>query len=169
VSSPFEAFREALNDAVRDERQSTFRDALEWFGGTRNMADELGVSQRTVQRWAAYDAGAEGREARNPERSPHFGDIRAAADAAREERALERLEEAEAFDTDEVDVEYEEEDEGTRHARSESPLDLSRTLALYRQAAPPADVGRAFADALGASYGLPQGLNITNIEGLTLH
>jgi hypothetical protein len=166
--SPEDAFLGALRDAYEREG-SDFRLALEFFGSTRNMAEELGVSQRTVQRWAAYDAGAGDRQARNPERSPHAGDIRAAADAAREERAIQRLSEAEGFEA-EVDVEYEDQDEGSRNARSLSPLDLSQTINLYRSAAPMADVGRAFADALGASYGtLQAGLTIANIEGLTLH
>lgn len=166
--SPEDAFRAALDAEM--QRGSDFRDALRFFGGsTRAMADELGVSQRTVQRWAAYDAGAEGKQARNPMASPKAGDIRAAADAEREERAIQRLSEAEEFDTDEVDVDYEESDEGSRHAQTmAAPLDLSQAIALYRGAAPMADVGRAFADALGASYGLPQGLNITNIEGLRI-
>lgn len=165
--NPADAFREALNAEM--DRGSDFRDALRFFGGTRAMADELGVSQRTVQRWAAYEAGG-GAQARNPMNSPHAGDIRAAADAEREERAIQRLSEMDEFDTDEVDVDYEDEDEGTRHAQTMAgPLDLSQTIALYRGAAPMADVGAAFAAALGASYGLPEGINITNISGLTLH
>lgn len=164
--NPADAFRDALEHEMG--RGSDFRDALRFFGGTRNMADELGVSQRTVQRWAAYEAGG-GAQSRNPMNSPHASDIKAAAESEREERALQRLEEMDSFDSDEVDVDYEGEDEGTRHAQTMAgPLDLAATIAAYRAGAQPADVGAAFAAALGASYGLPEGIHITNISGLTL-
>jgi hypothetical protein len=151
-------------------RGSDFRLALESVGSTRELAAELGVTQRTVQRWAAYERG-EGHQARNPARSAKAGDIRAMADVERRERALDRLENMTAFDSESADVNYMTEDgrdEGARHARSVAPLNLRPVVELYRQNAPMAEVGAAFASALGASYGLPDGLVISNIEGLSL-
>jgi len=164
---------EAFDAALREEYSaaSNFRMALEAVGGsTRTLAEELGVSQRTVQRWAKFEAGAGG-EGRNPARSPQAGELRAMADAQREARALERLERMTDFEAD-LDVNYEDEDgedEGARSGRPmAAPLNLRPAVELYRQNAPMAQVGAAFASALGASYGLPPSLMISNIEGVVL-
>lgn len=170
--SPDEAFERALAGEMAGG--SNFRLALEAVGGsTRTLAAEMGVSQRTVQRWAAYERGEAGKEARNPERSPMAGEIRAMADAQREERALERLDNMRAFESDSADVNYEDEDgedEGARRAQTmAAPLNLRPVTELFRQGGSRAEVGAAFARALGDSYGLPASLVISNVEGLVLH
>lgn len=169
MASPDEAFLEALNEARAGG--SDFRLALESVGGsTRTLADELGVSQRTVQRWAAYESGT-GAQARNPSRSPQAGDLRAMAASEREARALDRLERFNDFEAD-LDVNYQEaggKDEGARSGRPmQAPLNLRPVVELYRQNAPMSEVGAAFASALGASYGLPESLVISNIDGISL-
>lgn len=169
MASPAEAFTSALREAAAGG--SNFRLALEAVGGsTRTLADELGVSQRTVQRWAKFEAGGGG-QARNPERSPQARDLRAIADAEREARALDRLEGMNDYAAD-LDVNYESEDgedEGARSGRPiEKPLNLRPAVELYRQNAPMSEVGEAFARALGESYGLPASLVISNINGLVL-
>ena len=136
---------------------------------TRTLAQELDVSQRTVQRWLKFEQGAGG-EGRNPATSAKAGDIRAIADAEREARALDRLANVREFDSESVDVEYEGEDQGARHARTMPglPLNLRPAVDLYRQGRPMADVAEAFESALRASYDLPGGLVISEIHGLTL-
>jgi transcriptional regulator with XRE-family HTH domain len=169
--SPEDAFEAALEHEY--ERGSNFRVALEAVGGsTRELAEALGVSMRTVQRWNAYESGS-GAQARNPERSPQAGELRAMADAERQARALERLANMSEFEADEAELEDvsrsdEPEDAGTRHPYSVQKLDLRPTIDTYRSGAPMAAVGAAFADALAASYGLPATLHITSIDGLTL-
>jgi hypothetical protein len=167
--TPEQAFNAALREAGRSGPESDLRLAYESVGGsTRTLAEELGVSQRTVQRWLKFEAGAGG-EGRNPATSAKAGDIRAMAQSEREARALEALEDMSEFETDSVDVDYEGEDQGARRAQTmAAPLDLRQTLNLYRSGAPMADVGRAFAGALGESYGIPSALNISQIHGLTL-
>jgi hypothetical protein len=149
---------------------SNFRMALEATGGSRALAAELGVSQRTVQRWAAYDSGS-GAQARNPDRSPQRDELRAMADVQRQQKALDRLGEMSSFDTDEAEVESvsrgDRNDEGTRHAQG-SGLDMKPVVAAFRSGAPMSAVGEAFSAALGASYGLPATVQITGVEGLSL-
>jgi hypothetical protein len=171
--TPEDAFSAQLRaHAGRGGSESDLRLAYESVGrNTGALAEELGVTRRTVQRWLKFEQGAGG-EARNPAASGKARDIRALADAEREARAIEALSEAEEFDTDSVDVNYltdDGEDEGARHAQTMvGKLNLQDTINLYRSGAPMADVGRAFANALGASYGLPDGIVISQIHGLTL-
>jgi hypothetical protein len=168
--TPADAFESALQ--AEYGRGSDLRMALEAVGGsTRTLADELGVSQRTVQRWQKFESGAAG-ERRNPATSGKSDDLRAMADVQRQERALDRLANMSEFDSDSADLNYETddgEDEGSRQARTAvAPLNMRPTVDLYRRGAAPAEVGASFASALGASYGVPETLVITNIEGLTL-
>jgi hypothetical protein len=168
--TPEAAFLEQVH-AYAGGGDSDLRLAYESVGGsTRTLAEELDVSQRTVQRWLKFEQGGGG-EGRNPARSGKAGDIRAMADAEREARAIARLSDVEEFDSDSVDVEAVSsgDDEGARHAQTMvEPLNLKPTVSLYRSGAPMAEVGKAFADALGASYGIDGTLNITAIHGLTL-
>lgn len=167
--TPADAWDAAI--AAQAERGSNFRLALEAVGGsTRELAAELGVSQRTVQRWGRFESGRGG-EGRNPERSPQAGELKAMADVQRDARALEHLAAMEAFEAD-LDVNYEDEDgedEGARKGQTMvAPLNLRPVVRMAQEGASRADVGAAFAAALGASYGLPASLVISNIEHLSL-
>lgn len=166
--TPAEAWEAAIA-AEAGSGGSNFRIALQAVGGsTRELAAELGVSQRTVQRWAKFEAGAGG-EGRNPERSPQARELKAMADSEREARAMERLADFEEFEAD-LDVEYEGRDEGAREGRTyAAPLDLHPVVRLAQQGASRAEIGAAFANAIKASYGLPAALDITNIDHLLLH
>jgi transcriptional regulator with XRE-family HTH domain len=171
--SPEDSFERAL-EREYERAGSNFQFAREAAGGTnRDLARALGVDIRTVQRWAKFEAGAGG-QGRNPERSPQAGRLGELADEPRHAAAMRALEEMTSFDTDSVDVENvsggSAEDEGARHAQTMvDPLDLHATMDLYRSGASRAEVGESFAAALGASYGLPETIVITNIEGLRLH
>lgn len=170
MASPADAFREAL--AAQRVAGSDFRLAFESVrSSTRLMAQELGVSQRTVQRWRNYDLGT-GAERRNPSASPKASDIRAMADVEREQRALNQLADAASFDTDSVDVNYMTEagtSYGSRHARTMvERLNMGPAVELYRSNAPKGDLDDAVATALGASYGLPEDILITDVSGLTV-
>jgi hypothetical protein len=168
--TPEAAFLEQL-EAHAGGGESDLRLAYESVGrSTRTLADELGVTQRTVQRWLKFEQGAGG-EGRNPSKAAKAGDIRAMADAEREARAIARLSNVEEFDSDSADVEAVSsgDDEGARHAQTmAAPLDLKATMSLYRSGAPMHEVGRAFAYALETSYGIDDTLRITEIHGLTL-
>lgn len=165
-----DAFIQAL--AAAREGGSDFRLALESVGGsTRTLAEELGVSQRTVQRWAAYESGS-GAQARNPERSPQAGDLKAMANVEREGRALDRMAEASGFSAD-VDVDSvsrgQRYDEGSRQAYNVHPFSMRPAVELYRQNAPMSEVGAALTSAIAESYHVPAAVEITDVSNLTLH
>lgn len=165
-----DAFLQAL--AAESVEGSNFRLALESVGGsTRTLADDLGVSQRTVQRWAAYESGA-GHQARNPERSPQAGELRTMADVERQQRALDRMAEASGFSA-EIEVDYvgsgNPSDEGERSAYNVAPFSMRPAVEAYRSGQPLAEVGAALTSAIADSYGLPAAVDITNVSSLTLH
>jgi hypothetical protein len=167
-----DAFAELLANERASEAGSNFRLALESVAGsTRALADELGISQREVQRWNNYDTGS-GRQSRNPERSSHAGDLKALADVEREQRALNRIAEAQGFSAD-IDVDSvsrgQRYDEGSRQAYNRVPADFRPAAELYRQGAPLASVDAALSDAIAESYGLPGTVEITNVSGIMLH
>lgn len=164
-----DAFLEALAEAR--EGGSDFRLALESVGGsTRTLAEELGVSQRTVQRWAAYEAGG-GAQARNPANSPHAGDLRAMADVQREQNALDKLADADSFSAD-VEVDYvasgSPEDDGDRRAYNRGPFNMAPAVEAYRSGRPMSEVGAALKDAIAESYILPAALDIRDITSFSV-
>jgi hypothetical protein len=165
---------DAFLAALAQEREggSNFRLALEAVGGsTRALAEELGVSQRTVQRWRNYDEGT-GKQARSPDRSPQASELKAMADTQRDQRALDRLAEADDFEA-EIEVDYiasgNPQDDGSRDAYSREPLNLRPAVALYRQGAPMAAVGAALRGAIADSYLLPAGVAVRDVNSFSLH
>lgn len=165
------AFLEALA-AAREAGESDFSLALEAVGGsTRTLADELGVSQRTVQRWAAYESGG-GAQARNPSNSPHAGDLRAMADVQRDQRALDRLADAEAFSAD-IEVEYigsgRASDEGSRGAYNVGPFSMAAAVEAYRSGQPLSEVGAQLTSAIAESYGLPAAVEIQAVTSFSAY
>lgn len=165
------AFLEALASARESGGDSNFRLALESVGGSnRALADELGVSIRTVQRWAAYEEGG-GKQARNPEASPVAGDLKAMADVERDQRALDKLAGADSFNA-EIDVDYtgggRAQDEGSRSAYNVLAFNMAPVVEAYRSGAPLADVGAQLTSAIAESYGLPAAVEIKDVGSFSV-
>jgi hypothetical protein len=166
-----DAFLSELAAKRQQEGGSDFRLSLQSVGGsTRALAEELGVSQRTVQRWRNYDEGT-GKQSRNPGRSPQAGDLKAMADVQRDQRALDRMAQATEFQA-EIEVNYVPDgaDEGNRAAYAAvQPLNMAPVVELYRQNAPMADVGAALTAAINQSY-LPETsfVGVTDVTELSL-
>jgi hypothetical protein len=168
-----DAFIEALAAERGYGGESNFRLALESVGGsTRTLADELGVSQRTVQRWAAYESGS-GAQARNPSNSPQAGELKVMADVekdARTQTALDRMADYDSFDAD-IELEYvasgDARDDGDRRAYpAVAPLNMRPAVDAFRNGG---DFGARLSDAIAESYGVPASDTVTNVSSLNLH
>lgn len=168
--SAYDAFVDALADLAQGG--SDFQMAREAAGGTnRGLADELGVSIRTVQRWANYDEGT-GKQSRNPERSPQAGNLKELAAGARQERALDRMAGADSFSAD-IDVDYMEgyaRPDGSRQAynANRAPAPMRAAVDLYREGKPAAEIGAAVSAAIAESYGLPAQVEIGDISHISV-
>lgn len=87
-----DAIRRGLTGARRDAptTRSTLQDAMRAYGGTRGVAQQLGVSQRTVQRWLKgthRPSGTNRQRVRGLERDPN---VRAAVRPPRRSNRLRR-------------------------------------------------------------------------------
>jgi len=160
----------AIDQAARQLAPGSGSDtrwAVEYAGGTRALATELGVSIRTVQRWLKFESGVG--EGRNPQRSPQAGPLGAMAQAAKDEAALDALAEADELyvEADDVELEYAGHDEGTRQVPQELMPDDRVWIELYRAGDRQA-AAESFATAILEARGIPTALTVTDIGAVRL-
>lgn len=168
--TPEQAMYSAIDQAARQLAPGSGSDArwaVEYAGGTRALATELGVSIRTVQRWLKYESGQG--EGRNPQRSPQAGPLNAMAQAAKDEAAMQALAEAEEIyvEADDVDLEYAGHNEGTRQIPPESMPDDREWIELFR-AGDRVAAAQSFTSAMLEARGIPTALTVTGIGAVRL-